>query len=246
MAASDGHRRGGLALLLLAVLALELAGCTRSPGPAPTPPPTPTTTPSPSLTPVDASQPQPFPSTPQEYAELTVAAWAAPDLIRLGELTTPAVRDELVELPGPPNPSWSFIGCQTGADSSECAFYNQDGDQLVLTVDHAGLGGPRATIATAFEATEYPADVEAYLAEFIAAWQAGNLARMANLAVATVVEALSGSAPPAGAEPSFEVGETTNGLVAVTVTIDGQRVDTRLTVALLGDQHAIRAATLVE
>jgi hypothetical protein len=237
---AGGHGPRGLAILSLAVVAL--AGCTRGNEPTSEPEPTPATV-TPSLDAIDVSQQ--FPVTPQDYAEVTVAAWAAPDLIRLAELTTPAVHDQIIELPGPPNLRWTFIRCEDGTGSSDCSFYNTDGDQLVLTVDHELLGGPGATIATGFEVTSYPDEAMAYLEAFVAAWHAGNLARMHNLAVAAAVEAFVELAPrvePAAAE--YEVGETNDGLVDVAVTVAGQLVTTQISDALLGEQHAIRTAAL--
>jgi hypothetical protein len=235
LAATGGHGRRRLAILVLAVVAS--AGCTGDgePPSPPSPPPAAAVTPS-----SDAPSPEVYPATPQEYAEVTVAAWAAPDLIRLGELTTPEVHDQIVGFPGPPDLRWTFIRCEEGAGTSDCSFYNADGDQLVLTVDHALLGAPRATTAGALEGTAYPDDPEAYLAAFVAAWQAGNIARMRNLAVTAVVETFTELA--ATGDPEYETGATADGLVAVTVTIAGQRVETRLSQALLGDQRAIRAA----
>lgn len=244
MATTGSHGRGGLAVLLLAVVALS--GCTGDSDPTSPPSPTPpatTTTPSPSLDPVETAQD--YPATAQEYAEVTVAAWAAPDLIRLGELTTPEVREQIVELPGPPNLRWTFIRCQEAIGSSDCSFYNADGDQVVLTVDHALLGMPQATTGSALEPTTYPAEPAAYLAAFVDAWQQGNIARMHNLGVTAVVETFMDLPPPADPDPTaeYEVGATADRLVAVTVTTADQQVETQISRALLGKQRAIRAAT---
>jgi hypothetical protein len=240
VAGTGSHGRGGLAILSLAVMAL--AGCTGGDDPPREPEPTPATV-TPSLDGVDVAQE--FPVTPQEYAEVTVAAWAAPDLIRLAELTTPAVNDQIVGFPGPPDLSWTFIRCGDGAGSSDCSFYNTAGDLLVLTVDHPSLGGPDATTGTTIEVTSYPDEPAAYLAAFVAAWQAGNLARMYNLGVVAAVEAFADLAPAAepDAAPEYGVGATAGGLVDVVVAVAGQRITTELSVALLGEQHAIRTVS---
>jgi hypothetical protein len=193
---------------------------------------------------------QDFPTTPQEYAEVTVGAWAAPDLIRLAELATPEVHTEIVEMPGPPNLSWSFVACADDepAGRSDCAFYNVDGDYLVLTIAHELLGGERAATGMEFEAISYPDDEVAYVETFVAAWQTGNQARMGALAVPDAVEAYAELPPP---EPTTEVrydtGESTDTETEVLVTIDGAdpaEVTFSVNSTLLGEAQAIRGATL--
>jgi hypothetical protein len=224
----------------LAVVAV-LAGCGGGGDDLPSPTP-PVETGSPSLAPVDAS-PE-FPMTPQDYAQVTVAAWAAPDPIRLAELTAPDVHEQIIELPGPPDPDWTFIECTEDHDGSECSFYNAAGDELVLTVDHQLLGGPRATTAARFEVTGYPDEIVAYVEAFVAAWHAGNLARMHNLAVAAVTDVFAELTPSPAAPAEYEVGETVDALTEVVVTLAGQDVSTRVSTSLLGEPHAIRAAEL--
>src|SRR5690606_42136294 len=101
-----------------------------------------------------------------------------PDLERLAQLTTPEVHTALVELPGPPDPRWSFVDCgEVAADEATvtCAFYNAEGDELVVHVERAGLGAPGAAVAVDFDPTRLPDDPLGYVEEFVAAWQAGNL-----------------------------------------------------------------------
>jgi hypothetical protein len=224
-------------LVTISLAAVVLAGCGGDGGDRDEPTP-PAESGSASVEPVDVFED--FPVTPQDYAQLTVAAWAAPDPIRFAELTTADVHGQIIDLPGPPNPDWTFIRCAEDGDGSACSFYNADGDELVLTVDHALLGGPRATTAARFETTGYPEDVVAYLEAFVTAWQAGNLARMHNLAVAAAVEVFVELAPSADA--AYEAGETAGPLTDVTVTLAGWTVSTQVSRALLGEQHAIRAA----
>lgn len=259
MAATGSHRRRTVAAGLAVVLVC--AGCGRD-GDDPDDPELPATTPPPPLstaTPLaqEVGAPE-FPETPQEYAEATVAAWAAPDLIRLSELATAELHDALVELPGPPDPAWTFIRCAVNvrdgktADpaSSDCAFYNTDGDYLVLTVGHRGLGGPQAALTMAFDATEYPdADAVAYLEAFVAAWLDGNRARMAALAVPDVVDVYTDLAvdtvrsPPATDVEYERVGSREAG-VEVRVMVAGTAVRTRVSCSLLGAPQAIRSASV--
>jgi hypothetical protein len=184
-----------------------------------------------------------YPTEPQEYAERAVAAWAAPDLLRLAELAAPQVHRTIVELPGPPDLTWTFIRCEAEPGSSGCAFYNQDGDRLVLTLDHRRLGGPRAAVGVTFEVTGYPDRPVAYLREFVAAWRDGNLARMQNLAAPAAVEVYAPLPPPP--EVGYRVGATDGPLVEVVVSlVPGGEVVTWLSTGLLGQPQAIRTAAL--
>jgi hypothetical protein len=184
-----------------------------------------------------------YPTEVQEYAELTVAAWAAPDLLRLADLATPDVQREIIELPGPPNLAWTSIRCGLVPGASDCSFYNQDGDRLVLTVDHQLLGEPQAVVAVVYEITEYPDDTLAYLQVFVAAWRDGNLARMHNLAAPGAVEVVAALRAPRQVE--YRVGEPDGPLVEVEILggADGTVV-TALSTALLGQPQAIRTANL--
>lgn len=193
---------------------------------------------------------QDFPDTPQEYAEVTVGAWAAPDLIRLAELATPEVHTEIVEMPGPPNLSWTFVACAEDEPTgrSDCSFYNVDGDYLVLTIEHELLGEERAATGVEFEAISYPDDEVVYVETFVTAWQTGNQARMRALAVADAVEAYA-ELPPADptTEVEYKTGESTETETEVLVTIDGSdpaEVTFSVNVTLLGEAQAIRGATL--
>lgn len=240
MAPTGRHRRREVAVA--ALLALAAAGCTGGDGsepPAPSTPPV--TSGSPGTDP--AGLQDSFPGTAQEYAERTVGAWAAPDLIRLAELATPEVHRQIVELPGPPDLSWSFIRCQDGPGiaATECAFYNQDGDRLVLTVDRRRLSQRQATTAMSFEVTLYPDDPAGYLEAFLAAWQDGNLGRMNNLAAPPAVQVYQ-QLPPT-AEVDYRVGEPAGPLVEVMVTIPDGTVATGVSTALLGQPQAIRTAS---
>lgn len=239
--ATGGHLRR---IAAAALLILPAAGCTDGGDPDPPPGPSAPASTTPRTDQVGA-QDDDFPTTPQEYAERAVAAWAAPDLIRLADLATPDVHEQLVQLPGPPDLTWAFIRCQDGAGiaTTECAFHNLEGDRLVLTVDRRLLGGARAATAVDFQVTAYPDDPQEYLAEFVAAWQDGNLARMDRLAAPAVVAAFQ-QLPPA-AEPEYRVGEPAGELVPVVVTIPEGELATELSTALLGQPQAIRTAQLI-
>lgn len=231
--------------LAAAALLAVLAGGTGCIGGRDQPAASPTGSPPASTTPrtEPPGVPAEFPAEPQEYAELTVAAWAAPDLLRLADLATPEVRREIVELPGPPDLTWRFIRCEEDGDHTDCGFSNLAGDRLVLTIDHRRLGEPRAAVGMAYQVTPYPEDPLRYVRAFIAAWQDGNQARMENLAAPGVVEVFAQLVPPA--EPAYQVGDPAGPLVEVVVSLGAEgEVRTAVSAGLLGEPRAIRTATL--
>lgn len=241
MAANQSHRRRGSAAAAVLVVAAALAlGCTRvaTPGTA-----DPATSPPPvggaagvEVTDEDAD----FPATAQEYAERTVAAWSAPDLFRLAELATATVHAQIVELPGPPNRAWAFITCQPESASTDCTFHNLDGDTLVLTIDHALLGTPHAATDVSFDPIVYPTEARAYVAELLAAWQVGNLARMRRLASPEAVTVLQDLSVPAFDEVDYLVDQQT-----VVVLLAGTELVATVDPDQLGDRQAVRSVSTV-
>lgn len=238
VAVTGRHRRR---LAAAALLVLGPAGCTpgatdQDPGPDRDGPPVSSSATEPGTGPTG------FPATPREYAERAVAAWAAPDPLRLADLATPQVRREIVELPGPPDLTWRFLRCEPGPADSDCYFYNQDGARLMLTVDHRRLGEPHAAVAMSFDVTRYPDGPSDYLAAFLAAWQDGNLARMHRLATPEVVDVYARFTPPP--EVAYEV-EPDGPVVEVVVDLGSQgEVVTGVSTALLGQPQAVRTAAL--
>lgn len=240
MAATD-HRQRRLRAAGLALLVGWFAtGCDPAPpepgpGPGTTPPPSgsPSTDPGHDLA-VDETD---YPESAQEYAELTVAAWAAPDLFRLAELATGQVQDDLLDLAGPPDLTWRFTGCRPVEDSSDCGFYNSDGDQLVVTITHQRLGSAQAATGTDYQPIRYPQEPLAYVAEFITAWQVGNRARMAGLAAPEAVAVVAGL--PTDAEVDYQLDESTDTVATVLITVDGQELTATLSRARLGGPQAI-------
>lgn len=146
--------------ILVAVAAL--AGCTaKSNEPASIPTALTTLgqgspTPSPAASPVvtKTSTPPIAPAYPQNakaYAEAVIAAWKNHKIDRLGDLTTPEVQEQLLEIPGPPNMDWTYIMCDGAAGSSYCQFQNADGDKLTLKVVNQYLGKAHAVGQVTFE-----------------------------------------------------------------------------------------------
>jgi hypothetical protein len=226
------------------VLALILAGCTRESGETPDGTPSPTgATVTPGVDEVGATPGEDgFPAEAQEYAEAAVAAWAAPDLIRLDELTTAAVHDEIIELPGPPDLAWTFIRCEDTVSASVCSFHNTDGDYLVLEVDHGLLTEASAVVEAEFQITAYPDEVQEYVEAFVAAWQEGNPPRMNNLATADAAAVLQ-QLPPAPVI-DYQTADPDDQLTTVVVILAGAEVETRVSNGLLGEPLAIRQAVL--
>jgi hypothetical protein len=178
-----------------------------------------------------------FPDTPKGYAEAVLAAWDAPDLDRLAELTTPVVYDQIIQIPGPPPADWTWIQCDNIA---YCTFYNSAGDHLALQIPVAALGGPDGAVQIALTQTTYPDDHLEYLKEFTAAWLNGNLARMHQLARPEVVDAYLMFNP--GPVANYGLAGGGGGLSIVVVTGVGFEIDTHIGTTLLGGPQAIVGA----
>jgi hypothetical protein len=190
-----------------------------------------------------------FPDTVQEYSQAAVAAWAAPDLLRFAELATVTVQDAIIELPDPPNPDWAFIECGAKVTSSECSFYNRDGDHLVLSVAHWRLGEPEAVLRASYDKISFPDDPAAYAEAFITAWLSGNAARMAQLAVPAAAEIFHPTDVDL-TEAEYDLAEPDGQTRMVLVSLTGEEaepveVELEINLSLLGDTLAIRQAELL-
>lgn len=178
-----------------------------------------------------------YPDTPRAYAEAVMAAWTGGDLTRLGELTTAQVHDQLIQIPGPPSPDWTFIECDTG---HYCSFYNGDGDFLILLIPAASIGDPHAAAQVSYNVTSYPDDAVDYTREFIGAWQNGNLARMHQLAAPEAVEVFQQITP--GEVTSYGAFGIAPALVGVMVTGVGFEAEVHIGTHFLGGPDAILLA----
>lgn len=271
MAAAAARRLA--ALVGIAVVGTVTTGCGRDGDDPPEPSGPAATVTTPGVDPIGAPTSTDYPETAQEYAESAVTAWAAPDLIRLAELATDEVYEQIVEIPGPPDQAWRFIRCEepTAAAtplpegspegdapseaSSACSFHNAEGDHLVLTVEHALLAEPQAVVAANFDSPSYPGQPRDYVEAFVAAWQGGNQARMELLAVADAAAAFQQLPAVAGYEVSYQVGDEDGDedgqTVPVTLVLTGAdgaetEADLLVGIAALGGEKAIIEATVPE
>jgi hypothetical protein len=178
-----------------------------------------------------------YPETARAYAEAVVDAWTAGDLARLAELTTAGVHDQLIQIPGPPPPDWTWIACD---EVAYCSFYNSDGDHLTMQVPVVGLGAPHAVDQVGFTTTTYPDDHVDYVREFVTAWQSGNTVRMHQLALPEVVEVFEDITP--GEVSSYGSFHIAPALVGVMITGVGFEVEVHVRTMYLGHPEAIAVA----
>jgi hypothetical protein len=184
-----------------------------------------------------APPPPSYPDTARAYAEAIVDAWVTPDLSRLADLTNAQVNDQLLQIPGPPSPDWTFIVCDQG---HYCSFYNGNGDLLTLLIPAASVGAAQAAAQVSYNETTYPTDAVDYVREFVGAWQNGNVARMHKLALPEVVEVFDGITPAAvSAYGSFHVAHS---LLGVMITGVGYEVEVHVRMMFLGHPQAIAVA----
>jgi predicted small lipoprotein YifL len=229
--------------LLLALLTLAACGSKGPGGPSPngtgaqvgqapttaaaTPPPTVAATPN----------TEEFPKTARAYAESVLAAWKQHQLEWLGDLTTPEVQEQIIEIPGPPNQSWTYHRCDNTAGSAYCEFFNADGDAIVLRISTPLLGKAHATIEVSLDQTEYSMNAVTYVKAFLDAWKAGNLPRMRTLANQNEVDYFTHYTPP-DAYSTCTDGAAGSTYVRV-YNSDGLNYTLRVVNQELGKKHAI-------
>lgn len=189
----------GFLLVVLVAAAAATAGCLPSKGSSATPPQatmpgitieSPEVSPTPDLGLVQKT----YPSTARAYAEAVVKAWKQGQINTLGDLTTPEVQEQLMEIPEPLNDDWVYLRCDGTAGSSYCMFTNDNGDELTLRISHQLLSKAHAAVEVKLDLTVYPLDGITYVKEFVGAWQIGNTTRMLKLSKQSVVDEV-GSIP---------------------------------------------------
>ena len=118
-----------------------------------------------------------------------MAAWAASNLTRLAQLTTPQVDEQFLEIPGKLKTDWIYVRCDGAAGSNYCTLRNSDGDQVLLRVLSQYLGAAHAVVQLTASLTVYPANGEQYAREFVLENRAGApmlLAQRRNLAAHSI------------------------------------------------------------
>ncbi len=178
-----------------------------------------------------------FPATAKAYSEAVLAAWKNKQTIILGDLTTPTVQEQILEIPGPPLQNWTYVRCDEYAASSQCLFFNPNGDEVALRISHPLLGQAHAADQVVFGVPKYPSDGVIYVKEFVAAWKNGNTPRMLLLSKPAVVNQV-GTIP--AANPVYPAPVCCGGgLLQVVVQFGGASVTFDVGTTLLGMQHAI-------
>ncbi len=184
-----------------------------------------------------APKPILYPTSPKAYVDAVLAAWKQKDLKRLADLTTAQVHEQIIEIPGPPNQTWTFRGCEDDA-TVYCGYFNAVGDWISIRVDKDKLGKAHAASDVEFDPTVYPDDAVDYVKAFVLAWQFGNKSRMLQLSKPEVVNALSLGSPPDG--ESYPTPTCCGGgLVQVVVEWGGSSVTFDVGSTLLTTPHAI-------
>ena len=136
-----------------------------------------------------------YPATAKAYGSALLSAWGAKNTARAAQLAGSAALLQLRDPQSQDKTTWSAVSCDASGDSTACLFRNGYGDNITLTMTTADLGRPTAVTDALVERTTYPDERTAYATEFVAAWQAGNSARMTRLANSTVADYFK-SKPP--------------------------------------------------
>src|SRR5262245_44911904 len=169
-----------VAILCAAIAVLAASACAKGAEPGSSTPPTTTPTAildSPTTVETTAAPAPSYPSTARAYAEAILAAWTGDKTDRLGQLTTPTVQDQILEIPGPIDEHWHYSRCEGAAGSSYCIFHNNPGDMIRIRITNELLKQAHAAVEVVFDPVTFPSDPVLYVKEFIAAWQDGNTYR---------------------------------------------------------------------
>lgn len=186
------------------------AGAFGGPGPA--------TTPSPATGQSPAASPQVnYPRNAMPYAEAVLTAWRAGQRERLAALTTPEVYEQILEIPGQPDQTWSPDWCEGAAGSSYCLLFNRDGNAIVLRVTNQLLGKAHGVSEVRFP--YFAASEMDYVREFVEAWRMGHRQRMLMLATPEVVDAVAGK--PAPQNPDYDKFEVDPSKIGAAHAITG-------------------------
>ncbi|HEX6870136.1 MAG TPA: hypothetical protein VF163_03470 [Micromonosporaceae bacterium] len=241
--------RTAMVALALAATVLGAAGCAKKDPATPTPTSTsagtegmgsgPAPASAPPTAPPTTKPPAPsYPSTARAYAEAVLAAWKQGNLSRLGALTTPEVQEQIIEIPGPPNQTWTYRNCDGAAGSSYCSFVNANGDVITLRISHSLLSKAHAAVEVRFDQTIYASDPVEYVNEFIKAWQDANRVRMLKLSNSTAVDYFTHYTPPPSGYSTCTDGAMGTTYVRV-YNPDGLNYTIKVTNTKLGGPNAI-------
>lgn len=192
--------------------------------------------------PAPAPNPPAYPKTHKAYAEAVLNAWKSANIDRLGNLTTPEVQEQIMEIPGPPNLNWTFQRCDGVAGANYCIFINVDGDEIALRISSQLLGKAHANTQVQLDLTEFPANSIDYCKEFVEAWRSANIARMNKLALPDVVEFVRHG--PAPTSPGYASVGGGGGLELIRISnAAGFLLDLHVGTTLFGQPQAIRGYT---
>jgi hypothetical protein len=178
-----------------------------------------------------------YPDTPEGYSQEVIEAWAGDDSSWFDALTTEGAGNEIVDIPVSPYDDWTLLRCDGAAGSSYCGFTNPNGDLLTIRISNQLLGQPDAAVDILLDITVYPNNGEAYVKEFIEAWQFGNTARMLKLSNPDVVDSVPN--PPTGSITYPEPDCCGGGLLQVKVKWGTTNVRFDVGTTLLGGPNAI-------
>jgi hypothetical protein len=204
---------------------------------------TPTTTPT-------SAPPSPSPSAstpyPSDYAVAILDAWAKHNLVRLTLLTNATDAAQFLTI-GDPDRHWTAAtGAGGAAGSTYPAFYNANGDWLVLKLNDADLAGHifHAGRLYTWDPISFPNAATAYAKEFVDGWINGNKARMTKLSSTTITNYFLTLTAP---DFSYTLGSPDSGAGHTHVEVSEASVslDTALSMVLstLGHAHAIDGCT---
>ena len=145
----------------------------------------------------------------------------------------------------PDDHHYHFYSCGPfSVGQTRCFYDNDEGDRMSLTFASDLVGKAHAIHGIDVDPTRYQADAAAMAQDFFDAWTNGNTARMKALSVAGFTESwlqLHPSTPPKITTAVSSADSTSTYTAVNAVGSDSSIYEVVVTVALLGQPHAIMA-----
>ncbi|HEY7176330.1 MAG TPA: hypothetical protein VH442_15550 [Micromonosporaceae bacterium] len=179
---------------------------------------------------------------PSDYARAILTAWSAHDTSYLTLLTGTSTKNQLYGI-GTVDQHWTLANSQGASGSSYSAFFNRDGDWLVLRTINAQTAAHQwhAGSVQTWDKISYPTDATAYVTYYMNAYIDGNTARMTKLGTQTMTTHFVGLASKPDSGYALGAAEGTAGHTHIEVTEASVSFDVtfRLANQTLGQAGAI-------
>jgi len=189
--------------------------------------------------------PPAFPTSAKSYGQEMLDNLFGGDSDRVIQLVDDQAMFTLQSTRFPDDHHYHFYSCGPfSVGQTRCFYDNDEGDRMSLTFASALIGKAHAIHGIDVDPTRYQADAAAMAQDFFDAWTNGNTARMKALSVDGFTESwlqLHPSTPPKITTAVSSADSTSTYTAVNAVGSDSSIYEVVVTVALLGQPHAIMA-----